>query len=135
MVFVTASAIALLNIGSTEALYIIVSLGLSALSTSYIACISCIVWRKITGQPLLPCQFKLRRDVGLLINVVALCWLVVIVVVAFFPPVPLPALTLAMMNWSSVVWSAVMVFSGLYFVFRGRRRYVGPVEYTKQLER
>ena len=55
-------------------------------------------------------------------------------VIAFFPSVPVPLLTMASMNWSVVVFLAVVVFSAVYFVVWGRKSYVGPVEYVRKLD-
>jgi hypothetical protein len=38
------------------------------------------------------------------------------------------------MNWSVVVFLAVVLFSAVYFVVWGRKRYVGPVEYVRKLD-
>jgi choline transport protein len=54
--------------------------------------------------------------------------------VAFFPSVPAPLLTMAAMNWSIVVFAAVVVLSAAYFAIWGRKRYVGPVEYVRKLD-
>ena len=36
------------------------------------------------------------------------------------------------MNWNILAYGAVILFSVVYFIFRGRQKYVGPVEYTKK---
>lgn len=129
-----AVIISLINIGSTAAFNIVTSLGTGTLTMSYIVCISCIVWRKLTGEPLLPSRFTMGRVFGLCVNVVALGWLCLVFVVAFFPSVPAPLLTMAAMNWSVVVFAAVVLLSAGYFAVWGRKRYVGPVEYVRKLE-
>lgn len=73
------------------------------------------------------------RVLGVCVNLVALGWLCLAFVVAFFPGVPIPLLTLESMNWSIVVFAAVVVFSAAYFVIWGRKKYVGPVEYVRKL--
>lgn len=129
-----AVVISLINIGSTAAFNIVTSLGTATLTVSYIVCISCIVWRKLADEPLLPSRFSMGRVFGLCVNLVALGWLGLVLVVAFFPGVPAPLLTLEAMNWSIVAFAAVVLFSGAYFVVWGRKRYVGPVEYVRKLE-
>jgi choline transport protein len=101
---------------------------------SYIVCVSCIVWRKVTNEPLLPSRFTMGRVLGLCVNIVALGWLCLVFVVAFFPAVPVPLLTVVGMNWSAVVFVAVVGISAGYFVVWGRKKYVGPVEYVRKLE-
>lgn len=71
---------------------------------------------------------------GLVVNLVALGWLWLVLVIAFFPPVPEPLLTAPTMNWSILVWAVVVIFSILYFAIWGRKRYAGPVEYVRRLE-
>lgn len=52
-------------------------------------------------------------------------------VIAFFPPVPEP--DAAGMNWSVVVFGAVVGFAVVYFLAWGRKFYDGPVEYVRKL--
>jgi amino acid transporter len=129
-----AVVIALINLGSTAAFNIVTSLGTGTLTVSYIICISIIIWRKLAGEPLLPSRFNMGRVFGLCVNIIALGWLCLVCVIAFFPSVPAPLLTLAAMNWSVVVFLAVVLFSAVYFVVWGRKRYVGPVEYVRKLD-
>ena len=134
VIFVFAALISLINIGSTVAFNTVTSLGTGTLTVSYIVCISCVVWRKVCSQPLLPSQFDMGRVFGLAVNIVALAWLCLVLLFAFFPPVPVPLLTPIGMNWSVVVFGGVAVFSIVYFVIWGRKRYVGPVEYVRRLD-
>ena len=129
-----AVVIALINLGSTAAFNIVTSLGTGTLTVSYIICISIIIWRKLADEPLLPSRFNMGHVLGLCVNMVALGWLCLVFVIAFFPSVPAPLLTLAAMNWSVVVFLAVVLFSAVYFVVWGRKRYVGPVEYVRKLD-
>ncbi|GAB7322317.1 hypothetical protein MBLNU13_g03293t1 [Cladosporium sp. NU13] len=129
-----AVVIALINLGSTAAFNIVTSLGTGTLTVSYIICISIIIWRKVAGEPLLPSRFNMGRVFGLCVNIVALGWLCLVFVIAFFPSVPAPLLTMEAMNWSVVVFLAVVVFSAVYFVVWGRKSYVGPVEYVRKLD-
>jgi choline transport protein len=130
-----AIIISLINIGSTAAFNIVTSLGTGTLTASYIVCISCIVWRKLAGEPLLPSRFTMGRVFGLGVNLVALGWLCLVFVVAFFPGVPTPLLTMAAMNWSIVVFAAVVLLSAAYFAVWGRKRYVGPPRHRHRLLR
>jgi choline transport protein len=74
------------------------------------------------------------RVFGLAVNLVALGWLCLVFVIAFFPDVPAPLSTMAAMNWSIVVFAAVVLMSAAYFAVWGRKRYVGPVEYVRKLD-
>jgi len=111
---------------------IVTSLGTGTLTSSYIICISVHVWQKVTGQPMLPSRFNLGRRFGLFMKLVALGWLWLVLIIAFFPGIPDP--TSATMNWSVVVLGGVVVFSAVYFVLYGRKSYDGPVAYVRKLD-
>jgi choline transport protein len=55
-------------------------------------------------------------------------FLVVAFVISFFPPFTHPPVDA--MNWSSVIYGGTLVIALVYYVFKGRRSYVGPVEYV-----
>jgi choline transport protein len=38
------------------------------------------------------------------------------------------------MNWAVLGYGSVIIFALVYYIFRGRHRYVGPVEYVRKLE-
>lgn len=128
---VVTALLSLINLGSAAALNSITSLTTAALLSSYLCSIGCMIWRRATGQPLLPSKFRLGPRWGLAVNVAAEAFLVVTFVFSFFPAAPRPAP--ADMNWNIVIYGAVVVGSLLYYA-RARRRYVGPVEYVRKLE-
>lgn len=135
VIFIIAVAISLVNIGSTSAFNIITSLGTGTLTASYIICLSCILWRKLANQPLLPSRFSMGgRIPGIIINMIALGWLILVFIIAFFPSVPEPLLTVPTMNYSVVMFSGVVVFAIVYFIIWGRKNYDGPVEYVRKLD-
>lgn len=129
--FILSSLLSLINIGSAAALNSITSLGSVAMLSSYICSIGCIAWRRFTKSPLPDSKFKLGRF-GLLINAIALMFLLVMFVLCFFPLVPNPSP--ASMNWNILIYGAVITFSLIYFAFSGRHSYVGPIEYVRKLE-
>lgn len=129
--FIVSSLLSLINIGSPVALNSITSLSTTALISTYIVSIGCIIWRRATGQPMLKSPFTLGRW-GLAINIASVVFLSFILVVAFMPTSPNPAPEL--MNWNIAIYGAVMVVSVAYFVAKGRHHYVGPVAYVRQLE-
>lgn len=133
MVFAFATIISLINIGSTVAFNVVTSLGTGTLTISYIVCLSCVAWRRIMDLPLLPSKFDMGRWFGLAVNLVALGWLWLVFIIAFFPAVPAPLLTTQSMNWSILVFGIVVLFSAFYFVIWGRKEYVGPVNYCRKL--
>lgn len=76
--------LSLINIGSTVAFNIINSVGVGALMISYIICIGCLVWRKITKRQLLPTKYPVGNgSFGLATNCFALCFLVVVFIFSF----------------------------------------------------
>ena len=129
-----AAVIALINIGSTVAFNSVTSLGTGTLTISYIICISCMVWRRVCNKALLPSRFDMGKWPGLAVNLLALGWLSLVFVIAFFPPIPAPLLSVVSMNWSILIFGVVVLFSIGYFLVWGRKHYVGPVEYVRQLE-
>ncbi|OTA37131.1 hypothetical protein BTJ68_02972 [Hortaea werneckii EXF-2000] len=129
--FTFAACISLVNISSTAAFNSITSLGTGTLTISYIICLSCMIWLRIAGKPLLPSRFDLGRSFGLALNLTAVGFLVLVFVIAFFPPVPEPLLTVVSMNWSILIFGVVVLFSMLYYFLWGRKVYVGPVEYVR----
>lgn len=128
--FITSVLLSLINIGSSVALNSITSLATNALLSSYICSIGCVIWRRVTKNPLPASKFSLGRF-GLTINIVSEMFLIVMFVLAFFPSVPHPSV--AEMNWNILIYGVTVVFSLLYYFFYGRHKYVGPVEYVRKL--
>lgn len=118
-----------INIGSSVAFNIILSIGTVSLLTSYFTSIACIAWRRIKGMTLLETRFSLGWA-GLLINILSLCFLTVVWIFSFFPSVPNPEPVT--MNWAVVVYGAVLVFAALYYFVSARYHYDGPVEYVRK---
>ncbi|KAF2133571.1 hypothetical protein P153DRAFT_420411 [Dothidotthia symphoricarpi CBS 119687] len=121
--------LSLINLGSEVAFMQVVSLGVAAMVTSYLISICCVALKRIRGEPLLASQFNLGRW-GLPINIIAIVFLLFIWLFCFFPSASHP--TVADMNWASLGYGIVIIFAVVYFVFRGRHVYVGPVEYTRR---
>jgi choline transport protein len=128
--FGVSIALAMINLGSTVAFNSIASLGTCALLSSYIISISCIFLKRWRNEPLLPSRFNLGRA-GIWINGIAVAYLCVAFLFAFFPPGPSPALT--DMNWNVLIYGVVVVFSLVYFWVKGRHVYAGPVEYINRV--
>jgi choline transport protein len=129
--FVVSCLLALINIGSTIALNNITSISLVSILSSYIVSIGCIFWRRLTNQPMLPAKFTLSKPVGLVLNGFSLVFLVFVYVFSFFPGVVDP--TVAEMNWSILIYGAVIGFALLHYFISARHVYDGPVEYVRKL--
>ncbi|KAF2121706.1 amino acid/polyamine transporter I [Lophiotrema nucula] len=121
--------LSLINIGSTTAFMQVISLGVAAMLTSYIISISCVALKRIRGEPLLPSKFDLGKW-GLPINIISLVFLVFLWFFTFWPSAPHP--TVETMNWAVLGYGAVIILASIYYFFRARHRYVGPVEYTRK---
>lgn len=86
---------------------------------------------RIKGRPLLECHYSLGKY-GLMINVMALLFLVLSFVMICFPPERDP--TLQSMNWSIVILTGVLVLSCGYYMSIARHKYVGPVQLVKKID-
>lgn len=129
---VVTSLLSLINIGSFAALNAILALTTVSLLTSYIIVISCLVLKRIRGQPLPPRRWSLGRW-GLPINIIALCFLLPIYVFAFFP-VAVVGLTPDTMNWAIVIYVGIMGFATIYYFVHGHKVYLPPVALVKREE-
>jgi choline transport protein len=116
--------LSLINIGSTVAFNAISSSATVSLLSTYIISISCLVLKRVRGQPLPPHRWTLGKA-GLLINLGALAYLLTIWIFLFFPiAIPVDAAT---MNWNSLIYGATILFAVVYYFVYGRKTYVPPV--------
>jgi hypothetical protein len=122
--FVITCLLSLINLGSSVAFNAIVSLTVGAILSSYIISISCVALRKIRGDSLPHARWSLGRA-GLACNIIAVLFLILVYVFAFFPLATPVELTT--MNWSSLIYGAVVIFSVCYYFVFGRHAYEGPV--------
>lgn len=127
--FVVTSLLSLINIGSATALLAIVTLTISSLMSSYVITISCLLLKRVRGEPLPPHRWTLGRW-GAAFNIAALAFLLPVFVFAFFPLVS--SVDKETMNWCVVMYCGVILIAVLYYVFRGRYHYVPPVALVKR---
>ena len=121
--------VSLINIGSTVALNAIVSITISALMSSYILTISCLLFKRIRGEPLPKGRFSLGRY-GMAANLVSLAFLLPLFVFAFFPlATPVEPST---MNWGCVMFSGIVILATVYYMVLGRKKYTPPVMLVKR---
>ncbi|OTA26662.1 hypothetical protein BTJ68_11693 [Hortaea werneckii EXF-2000] len=121
--------LALINIGSTAALNTIIALLTSATSFSYALSISCMLLKRLRGQPLPPARFSMGRY-SVPVNMFAVGYIITAAVASFFPvSVPVDAVS---MNWSVVVFGGVLCIACVDYVLRGRRHYVAPVQHVEK---
>lgn len=70
--------------GSSVAYNAILSIGIVSLLTSYLISTSCILWKRINKQTMVPARWSLGR-LGAFINAFGLAYLFIAWVFAFFP--------------------------------------------------
>jgi choline transport protein len=121
--------LSLINIGSTAAFNAIGSLAVSALLATYMISFTCLIIRRVSGEPLPPRRWSLGR-LGIFVNVGATLFLAVVWVFIFFP-VSIPV-TLETMNWNVVMFGGTMIFAVVYYIIVGRKTYRAPVDLVKR---
>lgn len=97
--------------------------------SSYIISISCLVLKRIRGEPLPEHRWSLGKW-GMAINIAALAYLCPVFVFAFFPLTS--TVTPVTMNWSIVMYAGVIIFATAYYWLGGRHKFVAPVALVKR---
>ena len=124
---VLGALLSLIYIGSPVAFYAITSLCTVSLLACYSLSIGCVLWRRIHApQTLPPAKFSLGRKGGIACNAAAVVFSAWAFFWSFWPQ-ELPV-TAAGFNWASPIFGAVFVFSMVYYWWRARHVYVGPVK-------
>ena len=121
--------LSLINIGSTVALDALITLTVGALLNSYIVTVSCVALKRIRGEPLPPHRWSLGRW-GLWVNLGALAFLIPEFIFVMFPLYS--AVDPTTMNWSSLMYGGMLIFSIIYYALYGRKTYVPPVALVKR---
>lgn len=126
----------------------VLSITVAGLYASYLVALSFLLYRRCTGgikhhanekfltntggAQLVWGPWHLPGAFGIAVNAFACAYLVVAWFFAFWPT-ELPA-TAENMNYSSLIFGAVIIFSIIYYYVRGRKEYKGPViEEIKQI--
>ena len=122
--------ISLVGLGSSVAFAAITSVQLFALVFTYGITIGSLIWRRLCGKTLPHGSWSLGR-LGLPINIIAVSYSTYLVIFIAFPVV-LPA-TLETLNWSPVIFVAVVLLASIYYLFYARKKYDGPVAYIKTI--
>lgn len=116
--------LSLINIGSSVGFNAVLSLTSSALMATYLISIGSVTYKRLTHQPLPTARWSLGRY-GLLVNCLACLYAFWAFFWSFWPNSYQP--TVQMFNWSSVLFSGVMIIAALVYVFWARKVYEGPV--------
>lgn len=125
---VGSGVICLINLGSTAAFNIVVSLTLLALLSTYMISIGCVLLKRIRKQELPRARWSLGRW-GLPINAFAFVYSAFVIVFSCFPnSVPV---TTGSANWAPLVWVGVIGVAAVVYSFHGRRFYTPPVAFVE----
>lgn len=113
------------NIGSTTAFNAIISLAILGLHVSYLVPVALMLWHRLSSRrtSLIYGPWQLGR-LGVPINIVSVVYLSYTTIFMVFPPYK--PVTAENMNYSSLILGAVLIFSAVYWVWKGRREYTGP---------
>ncbi|KAG7087807.1 hypothetical protein E1B28_013748 [Marasmius oreades] len=113
----------LIYLGSLTAFNAFVGVAVMCLGASNAIPISISLMNK--RKDVVDSPFSLGRS-GVLLNVIAVLWIVFEIVLFSMPPVvPVTPVT---MNYASVVFVGFGVFSGVWYMISGRHHYTGPPE-------
>ena len=125
---VVSGAICLINLGSTTAFNIVVSLTLLALLSTYMISIGCILLKRLRKQDLPPARWSLGRW-GLPVNAFAFLYSAFVIVFSSFPnQVPVVPSTA---NWAPLVWIGVLLVAMAAYCFHGRTHFTAPVSFVE----
>ena len=123
-----SAVLCLINLGSTIAFEIIISLTLLALLSTYMISIGCLCLKRLKGDPLPPARWSLGRW-GLPINLFAFVYSAFAIVFTCFPTT-LPVDT-SSANWAPAVWGGVIVLSAFTYLIHGRKHFTAPVVFVE----
>ena len=100
------------------------SLSASLLLTSYMASISTLLLRRLTG-PNSPFHQWTLENLRATVNIVALCFLSVFWIFSFFPLTAV--VTTKGVNWNALMFAIIAVVAAVYYLAKARHEYVGPM--------
>ncbi|TKX20009.1 amino acid permease-like protein 7 [Elsinoe australis] len=122
---VIAILLSLIYIGSSVAFYAITSLSTVSLLQCYSLSIGCVLWRRIfKPETLPPARFSLGKF-GIPINIAAVCFAAWSFFWCFWPQAT--PVTAEGFNWASPIFSLALIVAMVFFFFKGRHVYFGPV--------
>ena len=125
---VGSGVICLINLGSTTAFNIVVSLTLLAVLSTYIISIGCLLLKRIRQEELLPARWSLGRW-GLPINAFAFFYAGFVIVFSCFPT-SLPV-TAGTANWAPLIWVGVIAVAAATYLVHGKKAYTPPVAFVE----
>ena len=117
-------AMSLINIGSTVAFNAVLSLGVVALMATYGISISCVLLKRLRGEPFIPARWTLGKA-GIYVNAIAMLYIAWAFFWSFWPNGYEP--TAQTFNWAVVLFLGVMGIASLVYFVHAKRYYEGPV--------
>jgi choline transport protein len=125
--------LSLINIGSATVFNAIVSLTIAGFFGSYLIPFALFLYARVyRPEEVKPGPWTLGRRWGPVVTGFALLWSVLVMFFSFWPTsVPVTPVN---MNWSCVLWSAVMLFAVVFWWVHGRKVYTGPIVETSLVE-
>jgi len=146
VVTVLSALLALINIGNSAAFNGTISLVLEGFYLSYLLALGLLLWRRLRGdldgsdalmvfnsgqidesydRSLTWGPWRLKGALGVANNVVAICYLTLIIFFSFWPSAVNPDLN--HMNWAGVVTGGVALISVVYYYVYAKKSYSGPI--------
>lgn len=116
----------LLNIGSTTTFSAVLSIAVVSLSLSYLFPVMAMLYRRVcTPSELRWSSWRMPGAVGILINSASICYILFLTVFLVLPTAQ--PITVKNMNYASVILGGVLFLITVDGVFRGRKRFEGPM--------
>ncbi|KAI6914489.1 amino acid transporter [Hortaea werneckii] len=115
--------VSLLNLAGSTAFNSVVGLLSGSGGVSYSISISCVLWKRITGQPLPHAPFRLGIW-GIPINVIAIAYCIVLTTMSFFPM--FAAVSVETMNWGIAMFGGATILCMVYYFVWGNKFYQPP---------
>jgi choline transport protein len=147
VVTVCSGLLALINIVNTTAFNGTISMVLQGFYLSYLLAIGLLLWRRVRGdldnpdssmtifqsgqvdeaydRSLTWGPWRLKGALGVANNVVAICYLTLIIFFSCWPSQN--HTTFDQMNYAVIVTGAVLVFSMAYYLMSAKKSYTGPI--------
>lgn len=123
------AALALLNLGGSEVFNSIIGLLNGAVGLTYALSLACVLSRRSSKIPLPRARWSLGRS-GTPINIIALLWKLLTVVVSFFPVSS--TFTPKTMNWGFGMFAVAAILCVSSYILIGHKSYKGPVRDFEQ---
>lgn len=123
--------LSLINIGSTAAFNAVASLAIGSLFMTYLFAVGCFIGARIRSGGLPRGRFSLGKF-GLPINCFALAYLSLAIIFTFFPTTK--DVNPVNMNWSILVFGAVVILAVVQYVLHGHKIYQAPVTRVRKIQ-